>query len=110
MFLDLARALRYFETNMSDLETFETDFEQSIARLEEIVRDLEDGQLTLEAALSKYEAGVGLLKNCYEKLTVAEAKISLLAGVDAQGKPILEPFEHTASAGVDSQERKRRRC
>jgi exodeoxyribonuclease VII small subunit len=94
---------------MSDQEQPETDFEQSMARLEEIVRDLEDGQLTLEAALSKYETGVGLLKNCYEKLAVAEARISILAGVDADGQPILEPFGHSASAGSEAAERKRRR-
>jgi exodeoxyribonuclease VII small subunit len=94
---------------MSDSEPAEINFEQSIALLEEIVRDLEDGQLTLEAALAKYEAGVGLLKHCYEKLTVAETRISLLAGVDAEGKPILEPFEHSASVNMDSPERKRRR-
>jgi exodeoxyribonuclease VII small subunit len=102
-------ALHYSKTNMAELETSEADFEQSIARLEEIVRDLEDGQLTLEAALAKYEAGVGLLRNCYEKLTIAEARISLLAGLDAEGNPILEPFEHSASAGVEGSERKRRR-
>ncbi len=94
---------------MAELETPEADFEQSIARLEEIVRDLEDGQLTLEAALTKYETGVSLLRNCYEKLTIAEAKISLLAGLDAEGKPILEPFEHSASAGSEASDRKRRR-
>jgi exodeoxyribonuclease VII small subunit len=94
---------------MSDQEPAEINFEQSIARLEEIVRDLEDGQLTLEVALAKYEAGVGLLKSCYEKLTAAETRISLLAGVDADGNPILEPFEHTASANADNPERKRRR-
>jgi exodeoxyribonuclease VII small subunit len=94
---------------MAELETSEADFEQSITRLEEIVRDLEDGQLTLEAALTKYEAGVGLLRNCYEKLTIAEARISLLAGLDAEGNPILEPFEHSASGGVEGSERKRRR-
>lgn len=94
---------------MSDPESAEINFEQSIARLEEIVRDLEDGQLTLEVALAKYEAGVGLLKNCYEKLTAAETRISLLAGVDADGNPILEPFEHSATANVDNPERKRRR-
>jgi exodeoxyribonuclease VII small subunit len=94
---------------MSDPESPELNFEQSIANLEEIVRDLEDGQLTLEAALAKYEAGVGLLKNCYEKLTAAETRISLLAGVDADGKPILEPFEHTASVNAENPERKRRR-
>lgn len=94
---------------MSDSERPEINFEQSIALLEEIVRDLEDGQLTLEAALAKYEAGVGLLKLCYEKLTVAETRISLLAGIDADGKPILEPFEHSASIHVDNPERQRRR-
>src|SRR5437016_10013230 len=73
-------------------------FEQSLAELERVVRDLEDGQLGLEDALARYEAGVGLLKRCYAQLQQAEQRILLLAGVDSQGAPITEPFEHTATA------------
>lgn len=73
-------------------------FEQSIADLEQIVRDLEDGQTGLEEALARYEAGVALLRRCYGQLKNAEQRIVLLAGLDGDGKPITRPFEHTASA------------
>ena len=73
-------------------------FEQSIADLEQIVRDLEDGQTGLEEALARYEAGVALLRRCYGQLKSAEQRIVLLAGLDNDGKPITRPFEHTASA------------
>jgi exodeoxyribonuclease VII small subunit len=74
-------------------------FEQALAELEKIVRDLEDGQITLEESLARYEKGVGLLKFCYGQLQHAEQRIRLLAGVDDQGRPIARPFDHTATGG-----------
>ena len=53
---------------MSELPTESLSFEQSLAELDRIVRDLEDGQLGLEEALGRYETGVGLLKRCYAQL------------------------------------------
>jgi exodeoxyribonuclease VII small subunit len=94
---------------MTEPESPPLSFEQALTRLEEVVRDLEDGQLPLEDALAKYEAGIGLLKHCYEKLNAAEEKISLLTGVDADGNPVLETFEHAASVTLDSPQGKRRR-
>jgi len=64
------------------------DFEQALEQLEEIVRDLEQGQLGLEASLARYEQGVVLLRRCHELLERAERRIALLSGVDAEGKPI----------------------
>ena len=72
-------------------------FEESVAELEQILRVLEDGTTTLEEGLARYERGVGLLKFCYGQLQGAEQRIALLAGLDADGKPILQPFDHTAS-------------
>src|SRR5262249_51872433 len=84
-------------------------FEQSLADLERVVRDLEDGQLGLEDALARYEAGVGLLKRCYAQLHQAETRILLLAGVASRGPPITEPFEHTATAETKTDNRSRRK-
>ncbi|MFO0851263.1 MAG: exodeoxyribonuclease VII small subunit [Gemmataceae bacterium] len=39
-------------------------FEQALAELDRILRDLEDGTTTLDDALARYERGVGLLKLC----------------------------------------------
>jgi exodeoxyribonuclease VII small subunit len=73
-------------------------FEQALAELERIVRELEDGETGLEESLSRYEKGIGLLKRCYGQLRQAEQRILLLSGLDGDGKPVLQPFEHNASA------------
>jgi exodeoxyribonuclease VII small subunit len=73
-------------------------FEQALTELDRIVHDLEDGQIGLEASLARYEQGVGLLKRCYTQLREAEQRILLLTGVDEEGQPILQPFQHTATA------------
>jgi exodeoxyribonuclease VII small subunit len=84
-------------------------FEQALARLDEIVRQLEDGDAGLEESLAHYEQGVALLKQCYAQLRQAEQRIQLLAGLDDDGKPILKPFDHTATAEAESKEVKRPR-
>ena len=94
---------------MSDSPPEPLTFEQSLAELDRVVRDLEDGQLGLEDALSRYETGVGLLKRCYAQLRQAEQRIMQLTGVDANGQPLTQPFEHTATAETARAELRRRR-
>ena len=53
-------------------------FEDSIQKLEHIVKELEGGKLTLEDALSHYEEGVKLSKSCQQLLADAEQKITIL--------------------------------
>jgi exodeoxyribonuclease VII small subunit len=72
-------------------------FEIALAELEQILRALEDGGTTLEDSLAKYERGVSLLKQCYARLQDAEQRITVLAGLDSDGKPVLKPFDHAAS-------------
>ena len=72
-------------------------FEQCLAELDRVVRDLEDGKIGLEESLTRYEQGVALLKQCYAQLRQAEQRIQELVGIDEQGNPILKPFDHTAS-------------
>jgi exodeoxyribonuclease VII small subunit len=79
-------------------------FEQSLKRLEEIVHQLEEGDLGLNEALERYEEGVGLLRQSYDLLQRAERRIELLSGVDAEGNPITKPFDDTAT--VESQEKR----
>ena len=73
------------------------NFEETLARLEDIVRLLEDGKIGLDEALARYEEGVGLLRGAYEMLQRAERKIELLTGLDSEGNPILRPMEDAAS-------------
>ncbi len=87
------------------------DFEATLKRLEEIVHSLEEGDVGLSAALERYEEGVKLLRQSYELLQRAERRIELLSGVDAEGNPITQPFDHTATFEQPdpAKERSRRR-
>jgi len=68
-------------------------FEESIIRLEEILKQLEGDKVDLATALSQYEEGVRLLKNCHGILESARQKIEVLRGVGEDGEPIVEPLE-----------------
>ena len=67
-------------------------FEESIIRLEEILKLLEGDKVDLETALLRYEEGVRLLKNCHVILESARQKIEILRSTDANGSPIVEPL------------------
>lgn len=96
---------------MNDSPIENLTFEQSLAELERIVRELEDGQTGLEEALARYETGVGLLKRCYNQLSQAEQRILLLTGQDEEGRPVTQPFEHAATAEAKADcKRPRRRA
>jgi exodeoxyribonuclease VII small subunit len=71
-------------------------FEQAMAELERIVRELETGELGLDAALALYERGVALVRLCSQQLDAAEARLQVLT-VDAAGRPVLRPLEETGS-------------
>lgn len=76
----------------------EPKFEDALSELEQIVRDLEDGQIDLEESLARYERGVALLRRCYGQLRDAEQRILQLTGEGEDGEPILKPFVHSATA------------
>jgi exodeoxyribonuclease VII small subunit len=82
-------------------------FEASLAALETIVHDLEDGQLGLGEALARYEQGVKHLKHCYQLLTAAEKKIELLTGVNDDGTFQAEPFDESSEPLAESVGRRR---
>lgn len=67
-------------------------FEQSLADLEKIVRELEEGELTMDDALASYEVGIGRLKRCYQLLDAAEKKVEMLIDVDDQGNAQTKAF------------------
>ena len=53
-------------------------FEQALARLEQIVTAIEEGEVPLEQSIDKYAEGVELVKQCRQILDSAEKKIQLL--------------------------------
>jgi exodeoxyribonuclease VII small subunit len=87
----------------------ERTFEEALAELESVVRDLEDGTTGLDESLAKYEAGIVLLKQCYAQLRQAEQRVLLLSGTDEDGRPVTTPFEHAAAVEADRPAAKRGR-
>lgn len=60
----------------SKIETM--TFEGAIARLEEIVHTLEQGNAPLDDSLEMFEEGVALVKHCNGKLDTAQQKVTML--------------------------------
>jgi exodeoxyribonuclease VII small subunit len=69
-------------------------FETSLEALEQIVRELERGDLSLEKSLELFEQGIRLSRECQERLNQAERRIEVLLR-DNQGRPVVSSFEET---------------
>jgi exodeoxyribonuclease VII small subunit len=57
-------------------------FESALTRLEQITEELEDGELSLDSSLKKFDEGIKLAGYCSEQLTKAKAKVELLLEKD----------------------------
>lgn len=68
-------------------------FETALARLQETVKRLESGELSLEDSLKTFEEGVRLTRQCQEQLKTAEQRIELLVQAGADGKIETTPFQ-----------------
>ena len=66
-------------------------FETAVKQLEQIVLELESGNLPLEDSIKKFEEGIKLSKFCSAKLDETEKKITLLLK-DQDGNVIEKPF------------------
>ena len=73
-------------------------FEASLEALEEIVHQLEGGDLPLEKSLELFEDGIRLSRQCQDRLNQAERRIEVLLR-DNQGRPAVSPFEKVISEG-----------
>lgn len=69
----------------------EITFEEALNRLEEIVSHLESGKTSLEDSLNLFEEGIGLSRQCHEKLKEAQKKVDILLE-STKGDLIAEPF------------------
>ena len=67
------------------------NFEQAMSALEEIVHELERGDLPLEESLKLFEQGVKLSRECQDRLRQAERRIEMLLR-DDQGAPVVTEF------------------
>lgn len=77
-------------------------FEAALEQLQQTVKKLESGELSLEQSLQCFEDGVRLSRICQEHLSVAEQRVEILmksgqAGAGAEGQVDLQPFQSPSS-------------
>ncbi len=82
---------------MSEIE--DLSFEEAFAELEEVVQQLEAGDLTLDRAMSVFERGVALAQHCNTRLDAAELRVQELIPATGEYTPEggydLSPFEES---------------
>ncbi len=64
-------------------------FEEQLAELEDIVKRLEGGNVSLDESLSLFEQGVKLTKSCQKILGSAERKVKILSSEDGEEKDFI---------------------
>jgi exodeoxyribonuclease VII small subunit len=80
---------------MSEIE--DLSFEEAFAELEELVQQLEAGDLTLDQAMALFERGTALATQCNDRLDAAELRVQQLLSTPGEHPPgeghELAPFE-----------------
>ncbi len=71
-------------------------FEEAVVRLEQIVRAMEEGKLSLDETLTAFEEGISLVRFCNGKLDSAEQRVRILLG-GADGTVTEAPFAPSGS-------------
>jgi exodeoxyribonuclease VII small subunit len=66
------------------------DFEASLAELNQLVEQMEQGGLSLEDSLKSFERGIALARGCQTALKTAEQKVQIL--LEQNGQTNLVPF------------------
>jgi len=80
-------------------------FEKSLEELEQLVRDLEHGELTLEQSLATFERGVGLTRDCQQALKSAEQRVEMLvqnSDGSLETRPFLDQSNEKSGQSSDS--------
>ncbi|MCX5709498.1 MAG: exodeoxyribonuclease VII small subunit [Candidatus Omnitrophica bacterium] len=72
----------------------EVKFEEALKKLEKIVVDLEQGDLSLDEALKKYQEGIELSRVCSQRLESAKKKIDVLTK-NKKGEFELKPLDES---------------
>lgn len=72
----------------TNADTKTPGFEESLAQLEALVGEMEDGKLSLEEALSAFENGIKLTRQCQQALQAAELKVQILSNPDGDPTPM----------------------
>lgn len=72
-------------------------FEVALEKLQQTVKRLESGELSLEDSLRSFEEGVRLTRLCQEHLSTAEQRIEILTQATPDGKVETQPFGSNSS-------------
>lgn len=62
-------------------------FEQALSDLEQLVDQMESGELSLEQSLQAFEQGIRLSHDCQQALTQAQQKVAMLQAENEQSQP-----------------------
>ena len=68
------------------------NFEESVSELEQVVRRLESGELSLDDSLKSFETGIRLARECEERLKEAKGKVEQLIKTET-GEMVEAPFQ-----------------
>ena len=79
------------ETKKAAPDNAELTFEEALAKLEKIVRQLESGNVPLDDLMKLYDEGNELIKFCSDKLSAAEAKVRVVQ--ESNGEIAFKNFE-----------------
>ena len=85
---------------MSSTKKF--NLEKSLADLEELVEELESGDLPLEKALKKFEEGIKLTRGCQAALKDAEQKVEVLLSSGLPARRSYSAIRACSATTVDS--------
>jgi exodeoxyribonuclease VII small subunit len=66
-------------------------FEEALGRLEDIVKKMEAGDMTLEESLKAFEEGIKLARLCSRKLDEAERRVEIL--LKQEEELVVKPFK-----------------
>lgn len=75
---------------MTDQAMPKKTFETALSRLEQITEELENGELSLDASLKKFDEGIKLADYCNSQLAEAKTKVEIL--LEKNGQLETEPF------------------
>lgn len=79
------------------MSTDNFNFEASLQQLEQLVQQMEQGNLSLEESMQAFEQGVALTRQCQQALDAAEQKVQVLMQ-DAEGRLQEQPFVNSSTA------------
>ncbi len=79
------------------------NFEKDLQKLEQIVQDLEKGELSLEESLKRFEEGIHLARRCEKALTEAERRIEILLQ-NEEGEIEPQPFDVSEAESASREE------